>query len=307
MNHLLGKSPTMRDRFRAPTRPSGEPYRRLVPVHWQTSFLETIQKILETPKKVRPHTFRFEPTLEAARANSSFMQQCGGLRQAIEAQRGSSVYFGSEFRDAETLEPLLKSHFLWPRVRSLLTNGASYPLEPIDEEERLLDVAAAVKRGNHKSAKDNPEAFSKIVSDEITRGFYLPLTTRFASSLPGAEFAPQGFVTQGTINEHGDVILKNRVTHDQSHKWPGSKTSVNSRTITIKLTPCVFGNTMRRTVHFIVGCRLRHPKTRILGSKSDFSKAYKRAHFDPETAVKCCTVFDFDGKPGVLAALRIDR
>jgi hypothetical protein len=40
--------------------------------------------------------------------------------------------------------------------------------------------------------------------------------------------APMNVAPQHSIDEYGNIIEKDRLTHDQSWKW-GSETSVNSR------------------------------------------------------------------------------
>ncbi len=53
---------------------------------------------------------------------------------------------GDEFRPVSLLDPIFKRHPLWRRVCSMLTEGAQFPLTPIDDALRLLDLAAALER-----------------------------------------------------------------------------------------------------------------------------------------------------------------
>ena len=82
---------------------------------------------------------------------------------------------------------------------------------------------------------------------------------------------------------------KDRVTHDQSFPGKISNTSVNRRFRYDKLLPCFYGHMNRRTIHYIVGCRLRHPRRRIWISKIDWKSAYRRQHLNARTAVKSLT------------------
>jgi hypothetical protein len=43
---------------------------------------------------------------------------------------------GSEFRPIGLLEPIFKSHPLWPRMRQTMVHGAQYSLVPLDEDLR---------------------------------------------------------------------------------------------------------------------------------------------------------------------------
>eukprot|EP00804_Cyclotella_cryptica_P002677 CCRYP_009579-RA/>CCRYP_009579-RA protein AED:0.58 eAED:0.60 QI:0/0/0/1/0/0/2/0/151 len=55
---------------------------------------------------------------------------------------------------------------------------------------------------------------------------------------------------QNTINELGEIVTKERLTHDQSYKWK-SETSINSRTKDEHLLPCLLGQTLRRSLSIL--------------------------------------------------------
>ncbi|MGH7974512.1 MAG: hypothetical protein ACREBR_03205, partial [bacterium] len=71
-----------------------------------------------------------------------------------------------------------------------------------------------------------------------------------------------------------------------------SGNSVNIRTIVEELQPCMFGQALRRMLHYIADCRRRHPKTRILMGKFDIKAAYRRAHFHGISASESITIFE---------------
>ena len=121
-----------------------------------------------------------------------------------------------EFRDLSLLEPILGRHPLWPRFRSILDSGSDWALDPVSDESRLDSVTKNIGRGNHKSARDRPEVLKDEVLDDVTRGFALPLPAKVAPLIPGAEVAPMGLVAQNTISEAGEIMPKDRLTHDQS-------------------------------------------------------------------------------------------
>ena len=83
-----------------------------------------------------------------------------------------------------------------------LSQGSRYPLDPIYDEVRQKDVAAALTYGNHKSSIRNPK-FTSNMENEITHGWALPLPPNFSHAIPDAEVAPRGCVIQVTINELG--------------------------------------------------------------------------------------------------------
>jgi hypothetical protein len=84
------------------------------------------------------------------------------LTRALEAQRGTPLEFGSEFRSTMTLAALLSRHPLWPKLVSILNKGSSYPLEPLDEELREKDLELALEYGNHKGALKNPSLLFEL-------------------------------------------------------------------------------------------------------------------------------------------------
>ena len=51
------------------------------------------------------------------------------------------------------------------------------------------------------------------MENEITHDWALPLPPNFAHSILDAEFSPHGCVTQATINELGENMEKDKVTH----------------------------------------------------------------------------------------------
>jgi hypothetical protein len=76
----------------------------------------------------------------------------GSLAASLEAQRNSTVGYGSEFRDANTLTKIFGQLPNWLGMSQILTNGSEWPLEPLDKECRLEDVNKALAFGNHKGA-----------------------------------------------------------------------------------------------------------------------------------------------------------
>ena len=113
-------------------------------------------------------------------------------------------------------------------MKQVLKNGSKWPLQPLDEDDRIKDVEEALVFGNHKGAVKQQDLLVKLVTDDVIRGFALPLPLDKITQIPGVLLAPLNIQAQNTINERGKKIHKNRLTHDQSWKWK-SGTSVNSR------------------------------------------------------------------------------
>jgi hypothetical protein len=57
------------------------------------------------------------------------------------------------------------------------------------------------------------------LTKEISKGWIITLLPEHAKLLPNAMISPMGVVSQSTINDRGEGIPSNRVTHDLS--FPG--------------------------------------------------------------------------------------
>ena len=263
------------------------------PIFDVSTLAQHVRRAVESPSATpKPTEFRFELLTEAAAHNWSVLKKHDrSLSRALEAQGGSPLQPGSEFRDLSLLEPILGRHPLWPRFRSILDSGSDWALDPVSDESRLDSVIKNIGRGNHKSARDRPEVLKDQVLDDVTRGFALPLPAKVAPLIPGAEVAPMGLVAQNTISEAGEIMPKDRLTHDQSFEI-GTARSVNNRVRMEDHQPVVFGHALRRVIHYIVDARHKHPRAPILLQKVDFKAACRRAHLAPSTAVKTITTLD---------------
>ena len=84
------------------------------------------------------------------------------------------VSFGSEFRDPLDLESLLSQHPNWTALKEILLNGVSFPLQPISNEARKLDLEYHAARGNHKSALKNHTALENISKTTSQKAMLYP-------------------------------------------------------------------------------------------------------------------------------------
>jgi hypothetical protein len=110
-------------------------------------------------------------------------------------------------------------------------------------------------------------------------------------------------INQNTIDKEGNIIPKDRLTHDQSFIFQSSNSSVNSRLDKANLTPCTFGWTIKRLVNWTVAARWKHPNRKILASKINFKSAYRCCHLHHTSAVQSCAILPSDNI--ALLALRL--
>jgi len=183
------------------------------------------------PTPLNPPLFIFQLSQEAATYNADILARKNfDLKQVILAQHPSQISFGSEFNPTSVLQQLLSHHPLWDKLKDILDNGASFPLEDISDADRRADLEFHSNRGNHKSAQVHQEVLAELISEDVSRSFALPLPISVLHLLPGASLAPLGCVKQSSLDAQGNRTTKYRMTHDQSFLGL-SKSSVNSRSV----------------------------------------------------------------------------
>ena len=200
--------------------------------------------------------FEFNLSVEAANKNYILlMQKFGGdLHRALHAQNESPLSYSSEFKPVSFLEPIFLHHPSWPRMKSILLEGSTWPLSPLDESDWLLDINNALDFGNHKGAEGQQELLLKLVKDNVDRGFAFPLPFNKIKNVPGVILVPLNIQLKKTTNKCGEIIPKNRLTHNQSWVWQ-SGTSVNNQVNPERLMPCYFGTAIRRIIAWAVAAR----------------------------------------------------
>ncbi len=105
------------------------------------------------------------------------------------------------------------------------------------------DLSEALEFGNHKRASKQAELLQELVTKDVEYGYCFPVPIKKLPLIPGVCVAPMNIQEQNSINKLGEIITKERLTHDQSHKWR-SETSINSRTKEDHLLPCIFGHAL---------------------------------------------------------------
>jgi hypothetical protein len=100
-----------------------------------------------------------------------------------------------------------------------------------------------------------------------------------------------GLVTQSMIDKCGEMVPKNRLTHNQLFEF-STGTAVNSRVIPDSLTPCRYGTALHRFIHYVVDVCKAHPTTQNLMTKVDFKAAYQRLHIMSDTAAQAVVLIE---------------
>ena len=196
------------------------------------------------------------------------------MERAIQAQIRSPVGYGSEFRPKEQLVKLFGLHPCWSRMESILTHGSSWPLEDLNEEHRRQDLEEALAFGNHKGAQKHPSHLRKLVEKDVIHGNGLPLPLNRFQDLPGIVLAPMNIALQNTINDLGQIVEKERLTHDQSFEWSSGR-SINNRVNLKDFLPRMFGKALLMMVNWTIATRQKYPNQRIFATKIDFKSAFQ--------------------------------
>jgi hypothetical protein len=173
-------------------------------------------------------------------------------------------------------------------MEQLLINGLQWPLDKISKEDREADLHKALVFGNHKGAACKPKLLKVLISEDVRHGYGLVIPRDKVSPIPNACLAPMNIMHQFTLNASGDIVDKERLTHDQSFKWQ-SGTSVNSRVDKDKLQGCMYGRCLMRLLCWIVAARRQFPIKPIVLQKVDVKSAYQRCHLNAVTAIKTIT------------------
>ncbi len=189
--------------------------------------VEYIVKLMSGCPELPP--FKFKMNGEAAESNFHVLCRFNfDLRRALEAQVKSWMGSGSEFWKGEVLLPLLQHHPLWTRMMNMLAHGLPWPTKPITKEDQVANLIKALNFSNHKGARSQLELLLKLVSGDVKCGYALPLPLGKIRRILGMCMAPLNIQMQWTINEHREIIEKDRLTHDQSFDWEKSGSNVNS-------------------------------------------------------------------------------
>ncbi len=117
----------------------------------------------------------------------------------------------------------------------------------------------ALEFRNHKGITTQPKLLLKLVSGDVKYGYALSLPLGKIFKIPDVCMAPLNIQLQRTINNLGEIVEKDCLTHNQSFEWTKSGTSVNSQTDTDLLQQCKFGKCLLRLINWAVAARRKYP------------------------------------------------
>ena len=244
-------------------------------------FLREIHIIAAEPSPTpTKSSVRFDVSKEAADHNASLLREIDyDFQRFFQAQTGTTLDFGSEFRRLEQISPLLRQHPGFTELAEVLVTGMPYRYSrEITEKERETEVLAMLARGNHKSAQEEPDIVEKLLTKDVVHGFSMVIPIELVPLIPNAMVQPVGLAKQWTLDEDGNRMIKYRITQDLSYSETSKESpmSINSRIDMDQYPEMVYGWALPRIIHFIVALRLAAPKRTIFIAKYDYSDAYRR-------------------------------
>ena len=242
----------------------------------------------ETEEDLAMCSFKFENSKDAAAWNAEVIESYGDdYSEAVMQNKNTIISPGSEFRTLERVKEIWQYRENWQMIEEILTKGCTYPLqEPQEDSTRLRDLEASITRGNHKSCEKPhlAKSLNENIEKEIRRGYLIPLPVKYLKKLKNASVIPMGMSEQFTINEKGQRVPKPRPCHDASFPME-SGYSVNDDHDLALLSPCQYGQCLRRVVHAILQMRFENEGKIMYVIKYDFEAAYRRLHVYPPHAV----------------------
>ena len=166
---------------------------------WPKNLMGIIRAIKTMPPccPTQPeYTFDLTPKATAKNYLVLMKKYKGNLGASLKGQHDSTVGYGSESRDINTLQNIFGQHPHWTRMYKILRNGTEWPLKPSDEELRRNGVDVALAFRNHKGASLQPKLFQQPVSKDVQFGYCLPLPLDKARTIPGILLTPMNIQKQ---------------------------------------------------------------------------------------------------------------
>jgi hypothetical protein len=154
----------------------------------KTNLVEAIRKVATTPAPVpKAPPIRFSTTPEALNHNAQLLQDKHySMASLISQNHETTLAYGSEFRPVPQLKSILGGHPHFPQLQTILQEGMDFRFsQTLAELERATEHYQIIARGNHKLAKDEPEAVAKLLSKDVTHGFSMPITLHIVKLIPG--------------------------------------------------------------------------------------------------------------------------
>ncbi|GFH57117.1 hypothetical protein CTEN210_13593 [Chaetoceros tenuissimus] len=124
-------------------------------------------------------------------------------------------------------DPVFELHNDAEQLKEINSVGLKYPLDDdYDDIDMLKDRLQALTLGNNKSTVAKKEFIDENDDKELQRHWMIPFLKKSLVDMLNMFCIKIGIASQFTIDKKGNVIQKDRVTHDCSQSLASGK-SVN--------------------------------------------------------------------------------
>ena len=171
----------------------------------------------------------------------------------------------TEFNRIEYIRGVLGDHKSWLALENIIKNGVSYPTTEMDEPARKEKLAHNLEKGNHAGQEGDEQWIDNFISEELKKGYMIPLLATILEDLPHEEICPVLITQKGTIGDNGESTIKYRLCHDLSYyRRDGIYGSVNGRHDIAALLSIQYRFTLSRFIQGLATMRENSPGKKIL-------------------------------------------
>ena len=193
----------------------------------------------------------------------------------------------TEFNRIEYIRGVLGDHKSWLALENIIKNGVSYPTTEMDEPARKEKLAHNLEKGNHAGQEGDEQWIDNFISEELKKGYMIPLLATILEDLPHEEICPVLITQKGTIGDNGESTIKYRLCHDLSYyRRDGIYGSVNGRHDIAALLSIQYRFTLSRFIQGLATMQENNPGKKILLMKFDADLAFKRLGLSLHSALK---------------------
>ena len=148
-----------------------------------------MQEIASIPSKpLAVPEFRFDLTAKSAAYNWTIVKKHGSLFNTINDQDRTPIELGSEFRPIHTLENVFGHHPLWKDLSSGIKSDFNYPLTPLSNTDRKLDLQESLIFGNHKGVDKHRDFYLNLIIKFVVYSYCLPFPLSTIKQFQGQLF-----------------------------------------------------------------------------------------------------------------------
>jgi hypothetical protein len=151
----------------------------------------------DVPVHEKP-SVHFSSSPRAVQANAKLLVKYDfDLERLLDSESGTTVDYDSEFRPILQLKQLMGGHPNFGPLAQIIAKRNGLPLLPNYHSRRA--------RGNHKSAKDEPDQIDRLLKKELDHGFAIPVPIDIVAKIKHSSVQPLGLAKQLGLSSDGTI------------------------------------------------------------------------------------------------------